>query len=157
MKGLRRGIAVYEAAAGAVGIVGFLLSVPAVAAGVVPLGVFLALSAAALASIVAGVGLWRRAPRGLALSGAVQALQAPILSAPGLAYSLGLTFRLELGWRGRGAPDLPINHFLLRVGANEYGPMAALNVPAAVMLLLLVALWRTDRSAPAPIGSATAT
>jgi hypothetical protein len=126
----RRAIAAYEIVAGGIGILGFAATAPAVMSGVVPADVFVVLSATAVASLMAGVQFWRGRPSGVRSSLAVQGSQALGVSVPGFAYSLGLTFRFDVGWRGAYAPALPINHFLLRLGANEYGPMGVVNVLA---------------------------
>ena len=129
---LRRIVAGYEIITGGIGIVGFALTMQAVSSGVVPVDVFLVLMTAAVFSVIAGVQLWRGRRNGIRWSLTVQALQIVTLSVPRFAYSLGLTFRSEVGWRGERAPALPINHFLLRVGSNEYGPMLGVNFPALV-------------------------
>ena len=140
-----RGIALYQVIAGAWGLAdpakGMFVS--AHTGGQYTLAVLV--TALMVASIVAGVLLWRGSRQGRALSRAVQAVQIPVVASKWVVYSVTLGLACVVGIRGQGPSAWAGLGPYVTIGFTPltYVPQLSINIVPLI-------LWRLLRPSGAP-------
>ena len=147
---LRSVIVLYEVGAGALSLVKFVTSLGSQSVSARGAVLVTALLVASVASIVAGVLLYRGEERGRRLSLVVQALQIPRLTLPGLAYGLaiGVEVRLRLSGGLLGLDGAVHSALTLAFGSHGLPLYLGINLLSLVVFLRLMRGGRATVTPP---------
>ena len=148
---VRRTVAIYEMLTFVATLINVGVVV-AMASTAIPLAMWVTVVVAltlAVASLVAGISLWRDRPAARRLSVVVQALQVPRIALNGIvSYSVGLGLSLVLDIGTAPVGMRPPVHLAITLGGAADGFYLGINV-LALTALVLVARWRSVRAAAA--------